>query len=617
MDPIPLQSKDYRELLDVIDKLRSKGIGRYVDLPEIIVCGDQSAGKSSVLEAISGMSFPTKDNLCTRFPTELVLRRAPKAIVKVSINADAERSAEERERLSRFCYEDDAASLDLGLVTEKAKEEMGLSQTKVFCTDALHVELCGPTQPHLTLVDLPGLFHAGNTDQSETDAATVGDMVQSYMNRPRSIILAVVSAKNDFNLQAVTKIARKLDPKGVRTMGIITKPDTLDLGSDSEMAYIKLAQNRDVVFRLGWHVLINRDYARRNTSNAERDEFEEQFFMSGSWQSVDPMSLGVKSLRPRLSNVLKEQILRQLPHLLQDVKSGIDDCQSRLQRLGTERQTFETQRRYLLQVSRKFSTLMTAAVDGFYKDAFFGSAKTESGYQNRLRAVVQNTLTKFKDEMQAKGQMRTIVEALPNQGPLGDGEVLRSQYIEEVKDLVRKSRGCELPGTFNPLIIGELFSEQCQPWEGIAAAAKDSVMEAVYRTVRAILGHVAVAETAGGIVQLIGRGLDDLRTVMDQQIRSLLAPHLHGHPITYNQSLLDNVQEVQDKRRRAGLEKVLVKLFGSKGPLQKFDEIVSPLALLDLLVEHEKVDMESYASELAVDYMQAYYKVCETPGRLE
>jgi hypothetical protein len=59
----PLPSKAHRDLLDIIDKLRSQGISQFVDLPQIIVCGDQSSGKSSVFEAIPGMSFPTKDNL--------------------------------------------------------------------------------------------------------------------------------------------------------------------------------------------------------------------------------------------------------------------------------------------------------------------------------------------------------------------------------------------------------------------------------------------------------------------------------------------------------------------------------------------------------------------------
>ena len=73
MSSIELQLEQHRQLLDIIDSLRSKGISKYVDLPEIVVCGDQSAGKSSVLEAISRMSFPTMDILCTRFATELVL----------------------------------------------------------------------------------------------------------------------------------------------------------------------------------------------------------------------------------------------------------------------------------------------------------------------------------------------------------------------------------------------------------------------------------------------------------------------------------------------------------------------------------------------------------------
>ena len=74
---VSLQSKDHRDLLDIIDKLRSQGISRYVDIPQIIICGDQSSGKSSALEAISGVAFPTKDNLCTCFATELILRRIP------------------------------------------------------------------------------------------------------------------------------------------------------------------------------------------------------------------------------------------------------------------------------------------------------------------------------------------------------------------------------------------------------------------------------------------------------------------------------------------------------------------------------------------------------------
>ncbi len=91
-------------LLDVIDLLRSQGVSHYVPLPQLIVCGDQSLGKSSVLEAVSGVRFLTKDNLCTRFATELILRRGSKANVAVGIAPGEDRSEEERATLLTFKF---------------------------------------------------------------------------------------------------------------------------------------------------------------------------------------------------------------------------------------------------------------------------------------------------------------------------------------------------------------------------------------------------------------------------------------------------------------------------------------------------------------------------------
>jgi hypothetical protein len=210
------------------------------------------------------MTFPSKDNLCTRFATELILRRSASVGISFSIIPETTRPAAEQEKLRKFHVENsqDMTNFDLGKVVLAAKTAMGLKDdglSSVFSTDVLRVELSGPAQPHLTIVDLPGLFRAGNKAQSEKDSEVVTQMVLKYMERPRSVILAVVSAKNDFALQEVTKYARQLDPDGERTLGLITKPDTLDVGSDSEQAYFELARNRDVKFRLGWHVLRNRD----------------------------------------------------------------------------------------------------------------------------------------------------------------------------------------------------------------------------------------------------------------------------------------------------------------------------------------------------------------------
>lgn len=66
-----LQSADQRRVMDIVDKLRRTGLSGVVELPQLIVCGDQSSGKSSVLEAITEIPFPRKENLCTRFATDV------------------------------------------------------------------------------------------------------------------------------------------------------------------------------------------------------------------------------------------------------------------------------------------------------------------------------------------------------------------------------------------------------------------------------------------------------------------------------------------------------------------------------------------------------------------
>ena len=284
-DPTQLQSRDDRELLDLIDSLRSQGLGHYISLPQIIVCSDQSSGKSSVLEAISGVRFPVKDNPGTRFATELVLRRDETERAVVDIIPGVNRTDDEKAKLgeldTRITSIHDTPSL-----IKKVKAAIGMdSDTKGFTADVvLKVQISGPHQPHLTLVDLPGLTHAENKSQSLEEAELVKDLVLSYMADKRSIILAVVSAKNDFSNQIVTQLSRRenIDPRGIRTLGIITKPDTLHPGSESEKAYRDLVRNEDVKFRLGWHVLRNRGYDERTVSAHERDEVEKKLFLTES-----------------------------------------------------------------------------------------------------------------------------------------------------------------------------------------------------------------------------------------------------------------------------------------------------------------------------------------------
>ncbi len=614
MFPLSLQSKDHGQLLDVIDLLRSQGISRYVRLPQLIVCGDQSSGKSSVLEAVSGVRFPTKEHLCTRFATELVLRRDPTTNATVAIIPGAERSDEEKEKLLGFkaptVLIDDFPSL-----IDDAKKAMGLeSSARAFSDDVLRVEISGPEQPHLTLVDLPGLIHAESRHQSEKDVKLVSSLVRSYMANTRSIILAVVSAKNDYANQIVTKLARDVDPKGVRTLGIITKPDTLRVGSESEKAFLDLAGNKDVVFRLGWHVLRNRDDDSRDSSVEERDEKEKEFFSQRSWISLPPKLLGIGALKPRLSTVLKDQIVSELPNLLCDVGAGIDDSRSTLIRLGEARGTLQEQRLYLVHVSRSFSSLVKAAVDGVYVHEFFGVAMTPAGFRKRLRAVVQDILLNFAEDMGCEGHSQEITgDDSPQNKTSVPEKISRSDFLKHVRELMRRSRGCELPGTFNPLIVGDLFYQQSRPWRRLLERYSERILDATKNTLELILLHTADETTSDGLSRaVIDPAMEKYTAQLEKKVNEIIRPHQQGHPITYNHYFTETIQKARQEHAKKDQARQLNAFFKIKpdtGPSYVQHGGFHTGQLLEALNQRTEADMDRYACSEAVDCMEAYYKV--------
>jgi GTP-binding protein EngB required for normal cell division len=607
---------DHRDLLDIIDNLRAQGFSRYVDLPEIIVCGDQSAGKSSVLEAISGMRFPTKDGLCTRFVTELVLRRGQTTSTKVRITPGEARFDKEKEDLERWQPRSSIESDGLEAVTEEAMEAMKVPVARKFYDDILRIELTGPNQPHLTMVDLPGLYRVGNKEQSDTDVDTVRSMVEKYMARPRSIILAVVSAKNEYVLQEVTSRAKHADPEGLRTLGLITKPDTLDVGSDSEAHWVRLAQNTEVDLRLGWHVLRNRNFEERGSTSAQRDVTEKDFFSNGIWVGVNSEHCGVEALKIRLSSVLKDQILSQLPSLVQDVENSIRECTEKLERLGPMRGTQEEQLRYLLHLSEDYTSLTRQAIEGTYTDRFFGSRKKHDGYPRRLRAVVQNRLLEFRDDMFLNGQSQRITDSGSEDDdddePSDSPTIPRSQYVKKVARRLKYSRGLELPGLFNPLIIGDLFVEQCEPWREIAKVLVEDIVNAAHQTTELVIRHIAASDAVAEVLKFVHEMVEELKVELDSKVDKLLTSATQ-HPITYNRQLTDNAQRAQQARYKRAIRQLIRKTFGS----QYFDDVdrklhLNPVNFVDLLAQAFERDMELFGSSTAVDYMEAYYKASST-----
>ena len=602
-------------LLNDIDKLRSHGISQYVNLPQLIVCGDQSSGKSSVLDAISGIPFPTKDNLCTRFATEVILRHTSNINISVAIVPGPGRSEEEQRKLLAFRHD----SVDLenfAVLIDDAKSCMGVTHSSsAFSTDVLRLEISGPNQPHLTIVDLPGLIHSENKLQTAADIQVVQSMVYEYMINRRSIILAVISAKNDYANQIVLKLAREVDPQGRRTMGVITKPDTLSVGSESELAFVNLARNMDITFRLGWHVLKNRSYETRQRSTEARDDDERQFLNQGAWKDLARTTVGIYALREKLSKILFDQIRAELPMLIEDIEGKINDCRGTLARLGPNRDALDKQRLFLLQISQEFQGISKAALDGSYGHSFFGEPRSVDGYTKRLRAVIQNLNVKFAESIRLRGQQRRVVEGniRPPNAAEGVKTVTRADFIDEIRELLSITRGRELPGMFNPLIVGDLFCEQSRPWEQLARQHLKNVWQAARSFLDLLISHLADEPTSEALLdQVIDPLMDRKLKDMNKKLDELLRPYQSGHPITYNHYFTETIQKARETRHEAEIARKLRRFLGHKEDNTVENVSVknaSMSSLLSALTSRTEGDMDRYACSEILDCMEAYYKV--------
>ncbi|OXV08191.1 hypothetical protein Egran_04046 [Elaphomyces granulatus] len=432
------------------------------------------------------------------------------------------------------------------------------------------------------------------------------------MREPRSIILAVVSAKNDYANQIVLKLARAADKKGTRTLGVITKPDTLIAGSESEAMYASLARNQDVEFRLGWHVLKNMDSETGTWSLADRDIKEEEFFSQGIWGELSQSLLGIDTLRKRLSKVLLGQIASELPSLVNEIEIKSDDCRRRLEKLGEPRATLDEQRLYLLHISQLFQSLIKAAVDGTYNDPFFGDAKSEPGYRKRIRAVVQNLNLDFAERIAKRGHHRQIVDSPGNTSiPKGVTSITREKFMDHIQHLMQRTRGRELPGTFNPMIVADLFLEQSAPWEEITQSHVKKVWKAAKEFISLTTAYVADPATAKALFQKVFQpALNQRMDCLKAKTAELLIPHKTSHPITYNHYFTENLQKVQSKWCEDEYTEIIQKFLGV--PSLKSVHLGSHKdfrPLVTALMRRPEPDMNRFACSEALDRMEAYYKV--------
>jgi GTPase SAR1 family protein len=647
-----LQTDEQRRILDTVAQVRKCGLESILSLPQLVVCGDQSAGKSSVLEALTEIPFPRSDNLCTRFATEIILRRAPSDSLTIKVIPDEQRPV--REQINIKAFEESITDFDdLPRIMGLAMKVMGMDQESesvtplgAFARDVLSITIEGPSRPQLTLVDIPGLIANATKGVTEADVKMVTEITDHYISQPRTICLAVISATNDHANQPILTRVRKYDPEGDRTLGIITKPDRLPAGSGSEKAFISLARNEDVFFKLGWHVLKNRKFEEQDCSLMERNFAESTFFRTSNFKVLPKESVGIDALRSRLSVLLFEHVKQELPKLRQDLEDALIDANSQLDLMGSRRSTPADCKAYLTQLSLGIYEVSKAAVDGHYEGEYFHKEIANEAFEDeapvsisRIRAIVQNLNTRFTETFRKVAHKYHIdldkdglspydpkcAEGIA--GRFEKNKIAPIQWRKEVAlkwvaNVLARTRGRELVGNYNPLLVGELFWEQSSKWEILAIDHIECVADQCSRFLKTLLHDKCPKDVESRLWDSkIHEALNERSRLASEELKKIMED-VEAYPINYNHYYTDTIKRRRQNRQLAVIKEVAEKVNGATilpeqedDEDQEYDEEPDATRSFDVeqfvktLAERNDNDMETFTCEEALDCLFAIYKV--------
>lgn len=291
-------------------------------LSSIVVVGGQSSGKSSVLEAVVGRDFlPRGTGIVTRRPLVLNL-----------VHTDDEKAQEYGE----FMHKQGQKIYDFEKIRQEIEDETErhLSKgSKVVSPIPIYLTIYSPVVPNLTLVDMPGLTKVAIEGQPQSIVQDLEDMCKQYIKGDNAIILAVSPANADLATSDALRLAKEVDPLGERTIGVLTKIDIMDKGTDCR----DVLCGRSLRLRHGWVGVVNRGQAdinkKMNMLDARAREAE--FFKStDAYRDLD--NTGTTYLSNKLSNHLISEITRKLPEIQSYVDKTIVDYKSQLTNLGND-----------------------------------------------------------------------------------------------------------------------------------------------------------------------------------------------------------------------------------------------------------------------------------------
>ncbi|KIY62344.1 hypothetical protein CYLTODRAFT_361648 [Cylindrobasidium torrendii FP15055 ss-10] len=414
-----------KDLLGLVNQLRAVGAQSDVDLPRIVVIGNQSAGKSSVVEAISGITVPRDAGTCTRVPMEIRVSSSETPWqCRISIRREYGKSQRldtiqetpfgetitDKSRVEEMLKRAQVAVLNPVIPHSKVLSaslqevvDWGDQSVKTtpFSRNIVCVDLEGPDLTDLSFIDLPGIV--ANADNEIVQL--VEDIVTDHI-RGNCIILVALPMTDDVENQKALKLARTYDAQGNRTIGVLTKPDMLTGGATKSLSlWLDVIEGRRYPLSHGYFCTKQPDDRDRseNVTSAQARTKEKEFFRSTSpWRtSIRPDHFGTEHLVRKLSTLLVSVIDETLPKIRQDASDALAACRKDLSRIPD--QLDEDPATHMLKLITDFAGEISSIVKGRSdaSDLIQQNRAAYRQYKIAIRATAPNFIPSLKGEHQA------------------------------------------------------------------------------------------------------------------------------------------------------------------------------------------------------------------------
>ena len=317
-----------RPKLEALEQVRGDLNKEGISVPGIVVCGAQSAGKSSVMEYLSDLNFPRAENTCTRCPTVVSLAADPDAGAPYAL-IGLEAKKEEQTRindLSQF-------GAEIEKLTDSLTAKIGKG-AGVITKEPIYVTVVRPSGPTLTLIDIPGITHMCTDGvQANIHEVTKG-MVESYIKDSNMVILVVIPATDDFGNAEALKLAKHYDPHGERTLGVVTKCDLVN--SDSDIVQRIKMEGKNIQLELGFIALRCRTPSEVKAGVKRLDAMaeEENLFTTHPLLSqLTKAQWGLRTLVRQIVDVQADCVETFIPEIKLLLSTKLMDAEAELERL--------------------------------------------------------------------------------------------------------------------------------------------------------------------------------------------------------------------------------------------------------------------------------------------